>query len=139
MTRDELVKALAEAIARFEGFFKKNSLAKRNNNPGNLRSWGRVRTVGGFAVFDTVEDGWAALKIQIQKNVFIRRLTFREFFAGKKGVYPGYAPAHENDSNGYAKFVAKCVGCDDIDKVIELLVKEPDGKENSGKAPKSET
>jgi hypothetical protein len=107
-----LVDLIAKAIATMEGFFKAGSLAARNNNPGNLRSWGANPIVNGYAQFKSAEEGWAALKAQVQKNIN-RGLTLTEFFAGKPGVYAGYAPsADKNDPANYARFVAGRVGVD---------------------------
>lgn len=105
-----LVDQLAGAIATFEGFFKTGSLAQRNNNPGNLRTWGNLPTSGGYAVFPTVEQGWAALRRQIELNIS-RGLNLLEFFGGKPDIYAGYAPASDaNDPVGYALYVAGQVG-----------------------------
>lgn len=107
-----LIEGLAQAIASMEGFFKPGSLAARNNNPGNLRSWGSAPIAAGYAAFQSVEQGWDALRAQIQKNVN-RGLTLREFFAGKPGVYAGYAPsADKNNPEAYARFVAGRLGVD---------------------------
>lgn len=109
----ELVTRIAVAISEMEGFTKKGSRAGRNNNPGNLRSWGTVPVVDGFAHFATPVDGWRALHRQVQKNIG-RGLTLREFFGGKAGVYGGYAPgADGNHPEHYAAFVAKRVGIKD--------------------------
>jgi len=98
---------MAQAIATMEGFYRPNSVSQRQNNPGNLRSWGRHPIVGGYVAFPTPKVGWSALKVQIEKNIQ-RGLTMDEFFAGKAGVYAGYAPgADQNDPKGYAAFVAK--------------------------------
>lgn len=132
MTRKDIIASIAERIATFEGFFltKKQSqntgakfptLAQKNNNPGNIRNWGKSKIVGGYAVFDTPEAGWTALKTQIGKNID-RGLTLNEFFGGKKNVYPGYAPeADKNHPINYAKFVAKGIPCD-TDVVLNTLV-----------------
>ena len=82
---------IADAIARQEGTGCGN-----NNNPGNLRTWGSLPTSRGFAVFPTCEAGWAALRQQVQRNIN-RGLTLEEFFGGKPGVYPGYAPAADSN------------------------------------------
>jgi len=106
----ELLDNLAQSIATMEGFFKPNTIAQRNNNPGNLRSWGANPVKNGYAVFDSPEEGWAALRKQIQLNVN-RCLTLEEFFGGKPGVYPGYAPsADSNDPANYARFVGGRAG-----------------------------
>ncbi len=107
-----LIQAIAQAIATMEGFFTAGSVAQRNNNPGNLRSWGSTPTVGGYARFATVEEGWQALYDQIAKNMG-RGLTLQEFFGGKPGVYAGYSPsADANNPAGYAQYVAGRVGID---------------------------
>lgn len=104
------VDLIAQAIALMEGFYIPGSLAQRNNNPGNLRTWGSLPTSGGYAVFPTATAGWDALKRQVQLNIN-RGLTLEEFFAGKPGVYGGYAPAADkNDPGGYARFVAGKTG-----------------------------
>jgi len=106
----DLIDSLAQSIATMEGYFKPNTIAQRNNNPGNLRSWGSTPTQGGYAVFATAEEGWAALRQQVQRNVN-RGLTLEEFFGGKPGVYPGYAPsADSNNPTHYAQFVAGRAG-----------------------------
>ena len=66
-----MLQDLMNAIARMEGFFNTgNTVAKRNNNPGNLMYAGQRGAIGkdssGFAIFGSIEDGWAALKRQIE-------------------------------------------------------------------------
>ena len=109
MKREELISRLAVAVSIMEGFQKKGSRAQRQNNPGNLRRWGKTPVVDGFANFPTAAEGWSALQAQVKKNVG-RGLTLYEFFGGKPGVYPGYAPDSDgNRSRHYAEFVAKSV------------------------------
>jgi len=107
MTKQKLIEAFAQAIATMEGFYARSpTRARANNNPGNLRSWGDVAITAGYAHFHHVDAGWNALRQQVHKNLFVRKLTIGEFFAGKKDVYPGYAPsADKNDPGGYANFV----------------------------------
>ena len=96
---------IAAAIARQEG-----GGCGANNNPGNLRSWGSLPTSRGFAVFPTCDAGWQALRQQVQRNVD-RGLTLEEFFGGKPGVYPGYAPAADrNQPDIYAANVSTWTG-----------------------------
>lgn len=106
-----LVEDLANAIARVEsGNFNPTSLAMRNNNPGNLRSWGSYPVVGGYVKFPDYATGLKALQTQVQKNID-RGLTLEEFFAGKAGVYAGYAPAADSNSpSSYARTVASWLG-----------------------------
>ena len=104
------VNDLAQSIAQYEGYYTAGSIAQRFNNPGNLRSWGSTPVVNGYALFATPEEGWAALRAQVQKNID-RGLTLDEFFGGKTGVYPGYAPAADNNAPArYAATVASWLG-----------------------------
>ncbi len=99
-----IIDSIAAGIERQEG------VGCRNNNPGALRSWGNLPTSGGFAVFPTCDDGRAALRQQVQRNIN-RGLTLEEFFGGKPGVYPGYAPAGDgNQPNVYAANISTWAG-----------------------------
>lgn len=127
-----LVERIAIAISEMEGFNKPGSRAQRQNNPGNLRSWGKTPVLDGFANFPTPAEGWRALRRQVWRNVD-RGLTLYEFFGGKRitdtltvthpdgsveevekttrVVYAGYAPdADGNRSRHYAEFVARRAG-----------------------------
>lgn len=109
----KLLYRMALAIAWMEGYFRSgtfqpmDTIAYRNMNPGNLRSWGNNPRVQGYAKFPTESAGWNALYSQIARNIG-RNLTLEEFFAGKPGVYPGYAPSSDNNRPiQYASFVAR--------------------------------
>lgn len=118
---NDLVDRIAEAIARMEGYFQPGSIAQRNNNPGNLRSWGARPVESGYVKFNTPEEGWAALKQQIRRNID-RGLNLLEFFGGKPGVYAGYSPAADrNDPVNYARFVARQAGVDLTTPLRDLL------------------
>lgn len=120
-TRADVVKVISEAIAAMEGYNVPGSRASRNNNPGNLRRWGNVAIVDGFACFPSAAAGWEALRSQVSRNIK-RGLTLREFFGGKPGVYAGYAPAADGNRPGnYAEYVAARVGISP-DAVIEEQV-----------------
>lgn len=67
------VRAMAEAIARAEGFNVQGSVAQRTNNPGNLRT---NTTEGRITGYPTAEDGWRALENQI-----------RMMFDGRSSIY----------------------------------------------------
>ena len=110
MNRGELAEAISRQIAEMEGFYKDGSRSRRQNNPGNLRTWGRkTPVVDGFCNFPTPAEGWTALRRQVEKNIG-RGLTLYEFFGGKPNVYPGYAPDSDgNRSRHYAEFVAQRV------------------------------
>lgn len=107
-----MVDSIAQAIAGVEGFYlPSGSIAQRNRNPGNLRSWGSFPVVGGYAKFPTYEHGWSALRRQIELLIG-RNMTLQEFFAGKPGVYPGYAPTGDGSNNPhlYAQMVSQRTG-----------------------------
>lgn len=107
--QNKFILTIAEAIAHKEGFYAQGTNpAKRNNNPGNLRNWDAdlPKDKSGFTEFPSRKEGFLALYRQIEKNVVERELTLHEFFAGKPGVYGGYAPSTDNnDPFNYAKFV----------------------------------
>lgn len=99
---------LVQAIARYEGYAPGN-IAYRNNNPGNLRSWGSYPVVDGYVKFPDAETGWNALRKQVELNIS-RGLSLNEFFRGGKG-YGGYAPAADsNNPDRYAATVASWLG-----------------------------
>lgn len=158
----ELVARIAVAISEMEGYTKTGSRADRNNNPGNMRSWGKTPIVDGFARFATPADGWAALRRQVQKNIG-RGLTLREFFGGKyerlvsvtegapgeviinetrgRVIYGGYAPDSDgNRSTHYAEFVAKRVGIEADEKraAIDIPLPELLAPERESAAQKEE-
>lgn len=66
---DAKVQRLSEAIAYAEGFYTAGSVPQRNNNPGDLKI-SSVPNVGadkaGHLIFKTPEDGWLALRRQIE-------------------------------------------------------------------------
>jgi len=111
-TRSEIVAAICQAIAEEEGYFKPGTKeilhenrAARNKNPGNLRKWGNVCRVDGYACFPYDEA----------------------FFAGQRdekgelrpGGYAGWAPAADgNRPLKYAQDVALRAALD-IDIPIE--------------------
>lgn len=105
-----LTSDLAAAIQRMEGACSGSTC--RNNNPGNLRAGPGATGVDsrGIAIFPDYATGQAALEHQVDLNIG-RGLTLDEFFAGKPGVYPGYAPAADsNNPQGYAGTVAGWLG-----------------------------
>jgi hypothetical protein len=113
---------LASAIAKFEGYGTPGVWATINNNPGNLRSGtGQTGTNGGFAVFATPADGFAALDNQIEINEGMG-LNLNQFFGGLPGVYPGYAPAADsNNPAAYATTVASWIGIDPTVPLTQVL------------------
>jgi hypothetical protein len=89
---------------------------ERNNNPGNIEygafaiSNGAVGTDGRFAIFPSLEAGYAAQQKLLSGY-------------GKKGidtvsgVVNRWAPSHENDSGAYSRYVAKKMGIGVNDKI----------------------
>jgi hypothetical protein len=108
----DITTSIAQAIYQMEGSGP-NTIATRNNNPGNLRSGtGQTGSASGYAVFPDMATGWNALYHQINLNI-AKGLNLYEFFGGKTGVYAGYAPsADSNDPVNYANFVASQTGLD---------------------------
>lgn len=106
MTKDQLLSAIVDGITRQEGFGLPNSRATKNNNPGNLRTWGTRPINGGYAFFPTKEDGFKALNTQVSK-LYTRNVSLYEFFAGqrdengrlKPGGYYGYCPLGDGANN----------------------------------------
>ena len=97
-----LLMLFAMSIADFEGFYIPDSISQQHNNPGNLRPVGAST---GFQTFATPTEGWKALIGQIKLNIK-RGLTLEEFFLGKEGVYPGYAPLGDNDAEVMDNYIA---------------------------------
>jgi hypothetical protein len=101
-----LVDDLQAAITRFE------NTNPAYNNPCALTAGPGAtgRAPNGIALFPDLSTGRAACDRQIQLNID-RGLTLEEFFAGKPGVYPGYAPAVAgNDPANYSATVARWLG-----------------------------
>jgi hypothetical protein len=66
----------------------------------------------GFAIFRDYDAGWNALLNQVRRNVN-SGLNLNQFFAGKPGVYAGYASAEAgNKPLEYAAAVAEQLGVD---------------------------
>ena len=77
----------------------------RNNNPGNLRSWGNMpRDSGGYAVFPTKESGLSATIQNLQAQQKLHGLnTIR-------GIISRWAPSNENDTQAYIADMVKKTG-----------------------------
>lgn len=67
------IKAWANAIFNFEGGGNPLARNARNNNPGNLKGTGFAGQVGtdsgGFAIFDSIDQGFQALYSDLQTKV----------------------------------------------------------------------
>jgi len=93
------------------------------NNPGNIRFIGQKYAVNdnGYCKFDTYEHGYQALESLLinactgKSKIYYPTMTLNDF-------YDKYAPDSDgNDSNNYAKFVAKRLGVSVDTQIKELL------------------
>lgn len=101
------IQDLANAISKMEGWSVPNSLAQRNNNPGNLRYVGQSGATigqGGFAAFPTPDAGMQALIDQI--NLDASRGATLSSFINK------FAPPSENNTTDYLSYVSSQTGVD---------------------------
>lgn len=117
---DSTLDKLARAIYDFEDP-KKNSVATRNNNPGNLKApngkpnfWQGQTGVDerGFAIFDSMDNGFRALKMQFTIEAGRHpNWTLLQFITDFLGGNPA-APAVSKEGNPftYAAAVASKVG-----------------------------
>lgn len=116
-TAKQIIASMATAMGNVEGYYNQGkipTIPQRLNNPLDLRSWKKPDGTAwpeenGYVNFPACqktgctdpdhpcEIGWAAGRVQVSLNVIKRGLTFLEFFAGKPGVYYGFAP--EKDKN----------------------------------------
>ncbi len=94
----------------------------RNNNPGNLeygpfaRENGAIGTDGRFAVFPSMEDGYAAQSTRLQTGGY-KDLSLND------AIYK-WAPPSENDSAGYVAYVSKYTGISPNKKMSDMTPEE---------------
>lgn len=141
MTKTEVIEAIAQSIAKMEGFHVSGSLSERNANPGNIRVWrdsrGTYPTFKGYVDFiewssdrnrdidrDTIAEmglaeGWRVL-----------RTLVGQYLDGKYGkpnptfldVFSTYAPATDgNKPLEYATFVASKFGATPYQRISDLI------------------
>ena len=116
------VQTLAEAIAKAEGFGKRGALPTRLKNPGDLKAVKGYKYPGeagigkgGHIRFRSEDEGWAALRHQIEKIVagasrYSVNMTLRE-------ISRGYAGNHKV----WAKNVAHNLGVPQDTSLWEIL------------------
>lgn len=101
-----------------------SSRGYRNNNPGNLRylqanAWnGQVSNDGGYAVYDSPENGTRALGHQLMKYARAGKNTVSSI------IYT-WAPPAENNAHAYVVDVAQALGVDP-DQVIDVSARLAD-------------
>lgn len=113
---DTVIMPLMQAIAQMEGFNKAGTISAVNKNPGNLRAGKRAiaKDSRGYAVYHTVEDGWADLSDLL---AYYGRHGFTLLAMMEK-----YAPtADKNNPNAYAQFIAKRLNCG-LDTLVAKLL-----------------
>lgn len=138
MTESQLIDQFARGIAHKEGWDKTSKLptvAQRLNNPLCLTHWkdgdGQpYPEVNGYVEFPTAVIGWRAGRAQCRINILKRKLTWREFFAGKPGVYKGFCSRMDADQTPaqYAREVMAIMRVNaDLDTPIFALLGVADG------------
>ncbi len=98
-------------------YIPSGTLADRNNNPGNLRYVGQAGATqgeGGFARFNSPEDGFQALINQVQLDQS-RGLTLQQFVNK-------YAPPSENNTSLYVQQISQWLG---VDPNIQISAIDP--------------
>lgn len=103
---------------RSQGRAGKPPLSIRNNNPGNLRfanQPGATRGEGGFAKFNSPDEGIEALRRQVYLDTQDRGLTLSQFIAK-------YAPPNENNTSRYITYVSQQTGIKPNEVVPENMI-----------------
>lgn len=120
------IQLFAEGIALAEGFFVAGSRAARNHNPGNLTkdiTGTAVGTDGMFIVYANDNDGWDALRRQVEliltnaSSIYNSQMTLRQ-------IAQKYASTSTpTDQLNWAINVASKLGID-IDTPVATLITE---------------
>lgn len=108
------VVSIANAIQTQEGYYP-GSLAYANNNPGNLVYVGQPGAVpgtGGFAKFDTYQDGYAALQNQINLDVTRGTDVNGNPTTTVAQLITSWAPPSQNNTASYIANVSAATGFD---------------------------
>lgn len=123
-TKQQVIDIMAEAHARFEGFYIPGTIPEKLNNPGCLvyvGQAGAVKHTSGFCQFTTKQQGWDALKRQLELNVsgvstlYNLEMTFYDYI----NVYASTSPEHERKN--YAEYMASRLGVTPTTKLKELF------------------
>lgn len=84
---------------------RRDPIGIRQNNPGNLRSWGDRPKSGGFARFETAYEGLRAMGKNLQRYSQRGWDTVSE-------IISHWAPSSENNTKAYIAAVSKRLGVD---------------------------
>lgn len=127
MSGSGMLDRLARAVYGFEDP-NKNQVATRNNNPGNLKPpdgkanfWQGQTGVDdrGFAIFDSMDNGFRALKMQFSLHPdWSLQQFFAHYLNGKTGATQ---TTKEGNPLTYAAKVAAAVGASVSSKIGDLL------------------
>ena len=109
---------LARLIAQEEGYGIPGAIPTTHSNPGDLRhsphSTHATDAPDAIGQIDSVADGWADLERQLQLYAN-RGLTLQQM------IVDNYAPANENDSQAYLKFICDGLNLPPQSPVSEAL------------------
>lgn len=134
---EQVIEKFIRAIANHEGFFNRTSrIAIECNNPGNMRyspladgfkNYGTKEKPNIFAVFNSLEKGWAALRRDTEIKATGRSSTGLKATDSILKFCEIYAPKFENDSKRYAEVLVDYCGLKGIDNPIsDVLLTELD-------------
>lgn len=90
---------------------KQLPLGLRQNNPGNLRSWGDTPTANGFANFASSQQGLSAMAGNLL--AYSRRYGLNTV----EEIIKRWAPSSENNTGAYIDSVSKALGVKSGDKL----------------------
>jgi hypothetical protein len=117
ITRTAPIELLANAIATQEGYFAgKDTLPRKNNNPGNLTAsiLTRPKDKRGFVIFKSRQEGSAALYNQLTIYA-VRGYTIRQ-------MIEKYAPKSDgNNTDQYVQQIVDWTGMDPDRKMMDYL------------------
>lgn len=134
---EQIIDSFIKAIATHEGFFNGTSrIAIECKNPGNMRyspladgykNYGTPEKPNIFAVFNTLEKGWAALRRDIEIKATGRSSTGLKATDSILKFCEIYAPKFENDSKRYAEVLVDDCGLKSIQNPIsDVMLTELD-------------
>jgi len=119
VSKDEALDILAEAIAVHEGFYLSGSIAYDYNNPGAIRRWGSYPVGyrgGGFVIFPTIKEGWAALYTLLRNRCQYNQTLY--------DLIAVYAPKSDgNNPLNYASILAKKLGVSINTRISDIYCK----------------
>lgn len=116
MKETDLIIQFTDALAHEQGWYDVNrriqTVARRLNNPLCLEHWKKADGApypeyNGYVEFPDPDAGWRAGRAQCKINILKRKLTWREFFAGRAGVYRGFCPGRGDAKQDPVQYARK--------------------------------